>query len=457
MTALPLTARRRLVAPALEVIQALPPCSAPVVPVTREQWDSALLDAEFRSVELRADAKVLAAARAVIDAALADDASGLRAAASALAREVVSVALDLWCLAAFGPGRAAVALHDAVVDVGTLALKGVADPAGADTSILAERIRDAVDVLSQSDPPVVDDPVEALFGVTRDAVSDARCVFSPARVVAHFHGREENLTHIVDGLLSLVTPLPPNPIDGLRAAGALFLGPRPLLALRSAVQVRSLIADVFDNGANHGHEAAAAPLRDLQSRVDRSATNHASMLRIREQLEEARTVAEQATLRLELYRKMAEGQLRPWAWTILRLRGRDLDRMPELHSLRDQLLADGSPLCREAARAILTPARNASAHEDFEWDGTRGVLLVGDAEVAVDELVEATERAYALMSGAECGWTCARSESDLLGGLLDADRPPNTGKVTDLHGALAASGRVVCMFTTGLSMTASCV
>lgn len=436
MTELPLAARRRLVAPALEVIRAVPPCPDSVVPVTREQWESALLDADFGRLDPCADARVLGTARAVIDAALASDANRLRTAASALAEEVATAALDLWCLAALSPGRVAVQLHDAVVDVGTSALKGVADPAGVDTSTWVERIRRAIDAVSQRDPAVVDDPVKALFDVTRDEVCDARGVFSPARVVAHFHGREEDLTHIVDGLLSLVTPLPPNPIDGLRAAGALFLGPRPLLALRAAVQVKDLIAAVFDND----HEAAAAPLRDLRSRVDRSATNHASMLRTTEQLSEARTLAEQAALRLELYRKMAEGQLRPWAWTILRLRGRVLGRMPELAALRDQLLADGSALCREAAHAILTPARNASAHEDFEWDGARGVLLVGDAEVAVDQLVEATERAYAFMSGAECGWTCARSESDLLGHLLDERRPPNTGKVTDLHGALARFG-----------------
>lgn len=436
MSALPLTARQRLASPALEAIRAIPPCPAPVVPVTREQWDEALRDAGFVSRAQRADSAVLATARAVIDAALANDASGLRNTASALADRVANVALDLWCLAAFGPGGVAVPLRDAVVEVGTAALEGVASPAGADTSSWEARMRAAVDALWDRDPPVVEDPVHALFGVSRDAVCDARGVFSPARVVAFFHGREQDLTRIVDGLLALLTSRPPNPIDGLRAAGALFLGPRPLLALRSAVQSRSLIAGVILND----HKAAATPLRDLKSRVDRSATNHASMLRVTAQLAEARTVADQAPLRLELYRKMAEGQLRPWAWTILRLRGRVLNRMPELASMRDQLLADGHPLCLEAASAILTPARNASAHEDFEWDGGRGVLLVGEAEVGVDELVEATERAYSLMSGAECGWTCARSESDLLARLLDADRPPNTEKVIDLQGALARFG-----------------
>ncbi|HVM00502.1 MAG TPA: hypothetical protein VM324_14510 [Egibacteraceae bacterium] len=357
-------------------------------------------------------------------------------AASALAEQVTGFTLDLWCLSALGPGNTAVPIRDAAFEIGMAALQGVTQPASIDIRSWDERMRAAFDSLLGCNPPTVVNPVEALFGVSRAAVCDARGVFSPARVVAYFHGREADLTRIVDGVLALITSSPPNPIDGLRAAGALFLGPRPLLSLRAAVQVRSLIADLLLTDP----EVAATPLRDLKYRVDRSAANHAAMLRVTAQLEEARTLAEQAPLRLDLYRRMVEGQLRPWAWTILRLRGRDLDRMPELASLRDQLLADGHPLSREAAGVILTSARNASAHEDFEWDGRRGVLLVGEAEVAVDELVEATERAYALMSGAECGWTCARSESDLLGRLLDIHRPPNTGKVIDLHGALARFG-----------------
>jgi len=384
----------------------------------------------------RLDEIVLATAQAVSDAALAHDAHGLRRAASALAERVAGIAFDLWCLSALGPGGVAVPLRDAVVDMGTSVLEGVADPAPARTLNWDRPLRTALEVVCGHSPPLVDDPVAALFGVSREAACDARGVFSPSRVVAEFHGREGDLTRIVNGLLALITSTPPNPIDGLRAAGALFLGPRPFLSLRSAVQVRAIIADALRGDP----EAAATPLRALKSRVDRSAVNHASMLRVTAQIAEARTIAEQAPLRLELYRKMAEGQLRPWAWTILRLRGRVLDRIPELASLRDQLLADAHPLSLEAARAILAPARNASAHEDFEWDGQRGVLLVGDAEVSVDDLVEATERAYTLMSGAECGWTCARSESDLLGRLLDADRPPNTEKVIDLHGALARFG-----------------
>jgi hypothetical protein len=349
---------------------------------------------------------------------------------------VQDVALDWWCVAALGPGKAVVPLRVAVVDVALSALRGAADATAYDVDGWDARVRCALENVHADDPPTVRDPVEALFGMSRDQASDARGVFSPSRVIAQFHGREEELTRIVDRLLAVITPSPPNPIDGLRAAGALFLGPRPLLALRSAVQIRSLIA----NGLTDDEMKVAVPLRDLRARVDRSASNHTAMLGVTARLADAQASAEQAALRLDLYRRMIEGQLRPWAWTILRLRGRDLQRMPELASLRDQLRADNHPLCIEAAQVILPPARNASAHEDFEWDSRRGVLLVGDGEITVDALIDATERAYSLMSGAECGWTCARAESALLGDLLDADLTPATGKVIALHGALARFG-----------------
>ena len=145
-------------------------------------------------------------------------------------------AFDLWCLASFLPGRVAVPLREVVVEIGTAALEGVANPTAVDLLSWDARMQAAVEVLRSCDVPVVDDPVHALFGVSRDSVCDARGVFLPARVVAYFHGREEDLTRIVDRVLAPITSRPPNPIDGLRAAGALFLGPRPLLALRSAVK-----------------------------------------------------------------------------------------------------------------------------------------------------------------------------------------------------------------------------
>lgn len=432
---LPLVARQRLVAPAIDRIRAIPPHPVPAIPVTAEQWERSLQDAALGTGKERADSRVLLAARDVADAA-AGEARELRLAALALAERVASVALDLWCVAALGPGEVVVPLRVAVIDIALSSLQAAADATAPDVDGWDARMRSALENVHAGDPATVRDPVEALFDMSRDEASDARGVFSPARVIAQFHGREEELTRIVDHLLAVITPTPPNPIDGLRAAGALFLGPRPLLALRTAVQVRSLIADgLTDDGV-----AVAVPLRDLRARVDRSASNHTAMLGVTARLADAQATAEQAALQLDLYRRMIEGQLRPWAWTILRLRGRALPRMPELASLRDQLQADDHPLCLEAAHTILTPARNASAHEDFEWDSRRGVLLVGDDEISVDALVDATERAYSLMSGAECGWTCARAESDILGDLLDADRPPDTGKVIDLHGALARFG-----------------
>lgn len=85
MSALPLTARQRLVSPALDAIRAVPPSPSPIVPVTGEQWDGAVRDAGLVSIPEPAHSTVLATARAVLGAALANDARQLRTAASALA------------------------------------------------------------------------------------------------------------------------------------------------------------------------------------------------------------------------------------------------------------------------------------------------------------------------------------------------------------------------------------
>jgi hypothetical protein len=77
----------------------------------------------------------------------------------------------------------------------------------------------------------------------------------------------------------------------------------------------------------------------------------------------------------------------------------------------------------DAAAAILPAVRNAAAHEDAWWDGAAGVLRVGNAAVTIDDVEDATARAYALMSGAECAWACARGASPEFALMLDTEDP----------------------------------
>ena len=162
----------------------------------------------------------------------------------------------------------------------------------------------------------------------------------------------------------------------------------------------------------------------MKLEVDRSATSHAGMVRVMEQLRTAETASDRAVLTLDLYRRMIEGQLRPWAWALLRILGRRGVKAPELSSLREQLLSERILLLSDAAEAILPDPRNAAAHEDYVWDDNLKVLRVGDATVSIADLEAAFSRAYAFMAGAECAWRCVRTESLELARLLDAEDPP---------------------------------
>jgi hypothetical protein len=183
--------------------------------------------------------------------------------------------------------------------------------------------------------------------------------------------------------------------------------------------VRDLIERELDRDPSR-----LAPLRELRLRVTRSAASHGGIVATGRALRHAVDDAERAPLELDLYRRMVEGQLRPWAWTLLQVRGRSGSHSPTLGSIRELLLADRHPLLVDIAQAILPVARNAAAHEDYAWDEQMQMLAVGDDHVDLPTLQSATERAYALMCGAECGWACARAASPKLARLLDAGDPP---------------------------------
>jgi hypothetical protein len=436
-SALPDVALQRIVTPARnELTRLRRPSPNGVVPVSRSGWDTVLNDAGVAAVGRRFLTELLE----VVDPALRSSAKRLRAVTNQFVRVVASIEDDLWYLDAFLPsaGRGQTA-RDALIDAGIAALDYAMDLCDLE-AITPHRtnVETAMaDLLAVSGSfPYPDDSCEAAFGVAFDALLDSTGIFSATRLLSAYYGRYPELVRRLNSLLSVITPEPPNLLDALHPAEALVLSERPLIALRTAIRIRELINSKLGTDA----EGVATPLRELKLGVDRSAANHAGMVRVVTQLKTAETSAERASLSLDLYRRMVEGQLRPWAWTLLRICGRTAPKAPELGSLRDQLLAEGLPLLRDAAQSILAQARNASAHEDYLWDDDRGVLIVGDSFVQIEDLERATSLAYAFMAGAECGWTCTRSGSPALARLLDAEDPPGGLSAINARTALSHFG-----------------
>lgn len=403
---------------ALVQLQAVvpPPC---VIPVTRDGWDTVLGDAGLDD-----DTPLLESEFTALLETADSTAQRLGPAASDLAAAVDLVAHDLWCIHAFQPADPdkAWTLRERLIDAALSALEVAAGDAGA--ADLA-RSRDAVALAvaglreATASFPFPTDRCEAVFGIPRADLVDQRDVFSRSRLLAAYYGRYRQLDIRIGTLLSVITSRPPDVLSALGPAEALALSGRPLITLRTAVRITRL----FEEHIAADVDALARPLREMKLSVDRSATSHGALMRLVSQRDQVSTAEERAVLDLDIYRRMVEGQLRPWAWALLQVFGRTAASPPELSSLREQLVAERHPLLLDAARAILPEARNAAAHEDYVWDDKLGVLRIGDAEVSPDDLDDASDRAYTFMLGAEAAWRCARHSSPAFATALDADDP----------------------------------
>jgi hypothetical protein len=431
---LPREARERLVGGGAAVLDQILPWPPAVVPATPESWLESLADAAVTGGGMPFRAALADAARA----AVSDDAQEVRAAADGLVRAAADFAGGLWMLSALRPasGGEVAVLRDEVLAGTRRALDAIVSGEPGEATRCGESISDAVALVQQVRAGTSDDPCQAVFGGPRSELCDDRGILSPSRILAVSHGRYGLLMREVAAVLSPVTSRPPWGIDGLHAAIPLVVTPRPVITLRAATGVRTLI----EQGMEADPISTATPLRDLKLRVDRSAASHAGMVRTARNLDEATTESEQAVLKLDLYRRMVESQLRPWAWTLLRMGGRSGAAIPELTSLREQLIAEGDPLLAEAASGILAAPRNAAAHEDFLWDERNQVLVVGSAAVSIADIDDATSRAYAFMLGAECGMACARAESPALAAMMDAEDPPGGLPAIDVRNAVNRFG-----------------
>ncbi|MGW1361442.1 hypothetical protein ACWCQP_28965 [Streptomyces chartreusis] len=278
----------------------------------------------------------------------------------------------------------------------------------------------AIEQLFSQSPHLCDDPCLEVFGLRREEVSEDNGIFSESQLYGRYYGRYGQLAAKVDEIWSALTDSPPSLMNGLMPAWVLMYATYPLTMYRAAVFAKEQIQRSFAADP----VVSAAALRAYKLRIDKSKPNHAGVIRTQNAANASTTSAEKAELTLDLYRRVIEGQFRPWAWTLLQLRGRVGPRLPELNALREMLLADGHRVLEDAARAILPAARNAAAHEDFVWDEELEQIHVGDAVTSVTELEEAISRAYDFMCGCECAIVeCRANDPDLVAAMASEDPP----------------------------------
>ncbi|MGY1855982.1 hypothetical protein [Modestobacter sp. SYSU DS0290] len=283
---------------------------------------------------------------------------------------------------------------------------------------------------------VSDDPWQDMFGIPEASVRLPDGTYSHSLLLAAFHGRYDELQRRIGELLGWIDSAELEITKGSHLAAYLLNSPRPFITTQTAKIILAAIRSALEDSAIQ----TAAALKDLASRIDKSYSNSRLAIHTQRAIIAADITAERAFLRLDLYRRAVEGQLRPWAWTFLRLCGRgEGERPPELAQLRERLAAEGSTFSVLAAACMNTSVRNAAAHEDYHWDSGRRCLVAGDNAVTENELINSTEMVYALMCGAELAWAKARASSPILRmfqdiGLVETAEPVRLRDAAALFG-----------------------
>jgi hypothetical protein len=259
------------------------------------------------------------------------------------------------------------------------------------------------------DEPDTEDLFFAAYGIPGEQIADARGVRTAALLIAEYHGKFDELIDRTHRLTARLTVSGFELTKGIYVAMSLLCETGPL-----SVLVGRLVKEHLLEGFRDHPDRVSVALRELHRRADISSEGAWRMMRTSELIAATDNPAERAGLMLERYRQFAEGQLRPWGWALLRIAGHAQNRMPELGSLRTMLLAQKSGLHRYLASGIYPEARNAAAHEDYEWSSKLGALMASGTQIALEDVDHALELAMAGMYGAEVGWAAACAESPAL-------------------------------------------
>ncbi|MGW3861093.1 hypothetical protein ACWEDZ_06360 [Streptomyces sp. NPDC005047] len=416
---LPPQALRRLVQPAREALADTPVLLRSTIPVSAEAWLNGLEQAGITRQTNPLQQEITQ----LLEAVSGHDAKAIRTKSNFLAQRTRDICSDLGILAACAvasDGRIQNAVKT-LRDLAHLALESIAsETLSTELEEPTKLTLSATERLYSESPHLHDAPCLEVFGLSRSEVCEDSGVFSSSRLYGHYYGRYGELVAKVHGVWSAFTDVPPLLDDGLLPAWALMHTTYPLTMFRAALFAREQIEYSFAADP----VSSARILRAYKLRIDRSKSNHAGIIRTQRAVHASTTSAEKAELTLDLYRRVIEGQFRPWAWTLLQLRGRTGARMPELNTLRDLLLADRHRVLADAAVAILPAARNAAAHEDFVWDEELEKIYIGEATTSVAELEDAISRAYDFMCGCECAIVeCRAKDGDLVKAMNSEDPP----------------------------------
>jgi hypothetical protein len=380
-----------------------PPPAA--IGLTQAQWRELLKEAALTDVMKRLG-RSLTELEDLATAEGAAIARELRPAAIAFAAEARKVSRLLWQLAAFTPdsrGRPAPGVAQltdgltATLDHALTWLAGGLNGPGPTLSALAD---------SPGGPaPGVPDPIAASFGVDGVELFDRDGRVSSARLLAVYRNRLPQLGDICEELLYSITQPPIDLFATLEPLLTLLRVERPLLAWTVANQALGLVRQAAASADSNVVDA----FTQLRRRAAARDASRDRLAAARRAAELATTEGERTLAELSAYRITVEGQVRPWAWALLRLTGAQ-GAMPMVAELRDRLTGSSEPLLTYVADALIPALRNADAHEEAHFDQLRGQLAIGDELIDHSTLRSANATLAALDGGLELALACARAQ-----------------------------------------------
>lgn len=419
----------------------------PAIRLTARDWMSALEDSEIRD---RVDEFVQACERvlaldhrdhAVLGGALRRAAD--RAVDAFLALELAAESVA-WFDSGAGHGRR----RDALGTLLASARTGLDDILATvtredDHNAVAWSARRAEmhAALSSLEVDVTDAEDETSVLGTIGRFRDSRGLIDPSRVEAAFSDRRDELAQLTArATRALTTGSQPTVVPKLNFVLPLLLNDRPLLCHEVA---RGTMALVQATWAIDPQRVVGVIERGVQRAVY-GAYSHFEGLAPAVARYNAGTGAERARGAMDAVRIASEGPLRQTAWKILQLRSGASGDAPMLSEIRNLLLADGSRLSLLLARGIKAALRNAGAHEGHYWDAGRERIVIGDDAVTVEEVIDATNYAVAVMEGFETGVIFARARIPELNSRFENRPEDRSAPFADLnlrgqfgrHGAL---------------------
>lgn len=401
---LPAEARHRAARDLVEELSSARALPASTIPIDGTRWNR-FVDRLTPRVE-----DLLAMAPRVADAAASDDFQMLRAVARDTASALRIIDDHLVVAAMFDHPRhtALRRLRAGLQTLGTTwssRLRGEAsDPNGPDRAVA--EIRSAVsDVRAEQ----VDDDHDSwliCFGVARDRLTDPQGRVTAPLLVAAFHGRIDELAHRAEGIFAGLAGPGWGPQDAVRHVSALLDCGDPVEVAYVAMRIRALLQARSRIDPHHMRSV----LGRLFGNVEASHANSEMNAHIRQDIEGIARPDRRAMLVLDLYRRVCEGQVRPWGWALVCLLTGVDGAVPMLGELRARLTAAHDDLADAFVDVLVPEARNAAAHEQYRWDSMTGCLTDGEHVYDPNELSALAQRGHDLMVGAELGWALAAAE-----------------------------------------------